>query len=150
MRQLPTVTSFVIFLALCASVTYWLLQWMAPAFRPLVIPAQAEYPLPDVSAAADLFGGANEALGALPIQLKGIILANHPNESVAIIALNGKPARALNANAVVSDGILIKRITAHGVTMKDHSKEYQLSLPAFSSTISDRPSVSAEPSNKQN
>jgi general secretion pathway protein C len=148
MRQLPTLTSFVVFLALCASITYWLLQWMAPASRPLATPIQAEYPLPDVSAAADLFGGANEALGALPIQLKGIILANHPNESVAIIALNGKPARALKASAVVSDGILIKQITAGGVILVDHDTEHPLSLPIFSVPMAERPPLLSEPANK--
>ncbi|MFM7658150.1 MAG: hypothetical protein ACKO5Z_06145 [Burkholderiaceae bacterium] len=148
MKQLPRLTSFVMSLALCASITYWLLQWMAPATRPLVIPAQAEYSLPDISAAANLFGGATKAVGTLPIQLKGIILANHPTESVAIITLNGKPARALKANAVVSDGMLIEQITARGVILLDHDAERPLSLPAFSVPMAERPSVSSEPANK--
>lgn len=150
LRRLPVLTSFIMFLGLCASVTYWLLQWLAPATRPVVIPAPTEHPLPDLSAAANLFGGQTGAVGAAPVQLKGIVLASQPNESVAIIGMNGNPARILKVNIADSDGMVIKQISAHGVTMKDHDTEYQLSLPAFSSPMSDRPSGSAEPSNKQN
>jgi general secretion pathway protein C len=133
MKRLPLLSSFLLFLMLCASVTYWVLQWMAPATRPLVVPTQAERALPAMSAAANLFGGTSEVVSAIPVQLRGIIRAARPNESVAIIALEGKPARALRVNAEVANGIVIKEINVRGVVLSDHGVEREVRLPQFSS-----------------
>jgi len=131
MKRLPTLTSFIMFLLLCASITYWLLQWMAPATRPLVIPAQAERALPNMSAAANLFGGITEVVSAVPIQLKGIIQSAKTSESVAIIVLEGKPARFLTVNAEVSSGITIKEINARSIVLDDHGAEREVTLQQF-------------------
>lgn len=133
MKRLPLLSSFLLFLMLCASVTYWALQWMAPATRPLVVPTQAERALPAMSAAANLFGGTSEVVSAIPVQLRGIIRAARPNESVAIIALEGKPARALRVNAEVANGIVIKEINVRGVVLSDHGVEREVRLPQFPS-----------------
>lgn len=133
MKRLPMMSSFLLFLTLCASVTYWLMQWMAPATRPLVMPAQAERALPAMSASTNLFGGTTEVVSAIPVQLKGIIRAARPSDSVAIIGLEGKPARALRVNAEVANGIVIKQINARGVVLSDHGVEREVRLPQFSS-----------------
>jgi len=133
MKRLPIISSFLLFLTLCASVTYWLMQWMAPATRPLVMPAQAERALPEMSAAANLFGGNVEAVSTIAVQLSGIIMANRGADSVAIIALPGKPARALRVNAEVASGIVIKEINARGVVLSEHGVEREVRLPQFSS-----------------
>lgn len=135
MKRLPLLSSFLLFLMLCASVTYWALQWMAPATRPLVVPTQAERALPAMSAAANLFGGTSEVVSAIPVQLRGIIRAARPNESVAIIALEGKPARALRVNAEVANGIVIKEINVRGVVLSDHGVEREVRLPQFSTRV---------------
>jgi general secretion pathway protein C len=86
-----------------------------------------------MSAAANLFGGTSEAVSAIPVQLKGIIRAARPSDSVAIIGLEGKPARALRVNAEVANGIVIKEIHARSVTLSDHGVEREVRLPQFSS-----------------
>ena len=133
MKRLSLFTSFLLFLALCASVAYWLFQWMAPATRPLVLPAPAEPAPPAMSAAANLFGGTVELVLSIPIQLKGIIHAANPSESVAIIALEGKPARALRVNAEVMGGLVIKQINSNSVVLVDQTGNREIPLPAFSS-----------------
>jgi general secretion pathway protein C len=133
MKRLPVLISFLLFLALGASLSYWVLQWLAPATRPVVVPAPAERALPGMAAAANLFGGTTEVVSSTPIQLKGIIRAAKPSESVAIIALEGKPARALKVNAEVSNGIVIKEINARTVLVSDHGVEREVRLQAFAS-----------------
>lgn len=132
MKRITMFTSFLLFITLCASVTYWVLQWMAPVTRTLVVPAQAERSLPAMSAAANLFGGTTEVVRAVPVQLKGIIRAARPQDSVAIISLEGKPPRALRVNAEVSSGIFIKEVNARGVVLSDHGIEREVRLPQFS------------------
>jgi general secretion pathway protein C len=76
MNRLPIISSFLLFLTLCASITYWLLQWMAPETRPLIAPVPVERAMPEMTAAANLFGGNVEAVSTIAVQLSGIIMAN--------------------------------------------------------------------------
>ncbi len=94
MKRLPALLSLLLFVALCASLAYWLLQWLAPAPRAVAAPPVAQTPMPPLSAAFNLFGG-NPQSGAMAIQLRGIIHSGRASDSVAIIAVEGKPARAL-------------------------------------------------------
>ena len=110
MKRLPLLCSFILFILLCASVTYWVLQWTAPATRALQVRAPSEPTLPDIAAAAQLFGGASAAATVTPLQLSGIIYASKASERVAIITSDAKPARALGMNAEVAPGIIIKQI----------------------------------------
>ena len=132
MKRLPLFTSFLLFLALCGSLAYWLLQWMAPDTRPLVMPAPVEPAPPAMSAASNLFGGTAELVVSTPIQLKGIIRAANPRDSVAIIAIEGKPARALRVNAEVMSGLVIKQINSNSVVLADQAGKREIPLPAFS------------------
>lgn len=131
MQRAPAVMAFLLFLTLCASITYWLLQWMAPSPRPVAAPPQTARALPPVAAAANLFGGRAQASGMANVQLKGIIRAASPQDSSAIIAVEGKPARALQANAEVTSGLRVKAIHARSVVLSDRGAERELSLPAF-------------------
>jgi general secretion pathway protein C len=131
MKRLPIIFSFLLFLALCASMTYWWLQWMAPATRPLIAPVAAERALPAMSAAANLFGGNTEAVPTVQVQLSGIIMANRGADSLAIIALPGKPARALHVNAEVIEGLVIKQINPRNVVLSERGVDREVRLPEF-------------------
>lgn len=131
MKRLPIVLSFLLFLTLCASVTYWLLQWMAPATRPLIAPVPVERALPEITSAANLFGGNAEAVSTVSIQLSGIIMANHLADSVAIIALPGKPARSLHVNAEVIEGLVVKKINPRSVVLSERGVDREVRLPEF-------------------
>ena len=131
MKRLPVIAGFLLFLMLCASITYWLLQWMAPSTRPLIVPVPVERALPEMSAAANLFGGNAEAISAISVQLSGIIMANRGADSVAIIALPGKPARSLHVNAEVIEGLVVKKINSRSVVLSERSVDREVRLPEF-------------------
>jgi general secretion pathway protein C len=131
MKRLPVIASFLLFLMLCASITYWLLQWMAPSTRPLIVPMPVERALPEMSAAAILFGGNAEAISAISVQLSGIIMANRGADSVAIIALPGKPARSLHLNAEVIEGLVVKKINSRSVVLSERGVDREVRLPEF-------------------
>jgi general secretion pathway protein C len=138
MKRLPLLCSFILFILLCASVTYWVLQWTAPATRALQVRAPSEPTLPDIAAAAQLFGGASAAATITPLQLSGIIYASKASERVAIIATEAKPARALRLHAEVAPGIIIKQINQRSVVVLENSQQRVIPLPKLSSTAKDK------------
>ena len=138
MKRLPLMCSFILFILLCASVTYWLLQWMVPTTRTLQAVAPAEPALPELSAATQLFGGASTEATSAPLQLSGIIYASKASERVAIIATEAKPARALRLHAEVAPGIIIKQINQRSVVVLENSQQRVIPLPKLSSTAKDK------------
>lgn len=110
-KRLPVLTSFVLFVALCASITYWTMQFLKPAQRPLAAPVQElvmEIPL---QVAAGLFGGrAAAVVVASNFQLKGVVFAGNPRDSIAILGTDGKPAQASRVNAEVVPGVTVKEV----------------------------------------
>ncbi len=130
-QRAPAIASFLLFLLLCASVAYWLLQWLAPGPRPVAAPPQAERSAPPVAAAANLFGGRPQGGGMVNVQLRGIIRSGRPAGSVAILAAEGKPTRALPVDAEVLPGLTVKEINARTVVLLDRGAERELTLPAF-------------------
>jgi type II secretory pathway component PulC len=90
-----------------------------------------ERALPEMSAAAILFGGNAEAISAISVQLSGIIMANRGADSVAIIALPGKPARSLHVNAEVIEGLVVKKINSRSVVLSERGVDREVRLPEF-------------------
>ncbi len=104
---------------------------MAPATRPLIAPVAAERALPPMAAAANLFGGNAEAVPTVEVQLSGIIMAKRGADSLAIIALPGKPARALRVNAEVIEGLVIKQINPRNIVLSERGVDREVRLPEF-------------------
>lgn len=129
MQRAPAIVALLLFVALCASLAYWLLQWFAPEPRAVAAPPEATRPLPSVSAAATLFGGRPQAVGGTHVQLRGILQAGRA--SVAIITTEGKPPRALPLNAEVLPGLTVKEIDARTVVLSERGAERELVLPEF-------------------
>ncbi len=131
--RLPAMAALVLFIALCVSIAYWLLQWLAPAPRPVAAPAASERIMPVASAAANLFGGAAKGGATLNIQLRGIIHAGQESGSVAIMAIDGNPPRYYRVRSELMPGVTVKSIHARKVLLSDRGAERELALPAFSS-----------------
>jgi general secretion pathway protein C len=142
MKRLPIALSFVLFLALCSSLTYWLMQWTAPATRPLIMPVTVERALPSISAAANLFGGHADAAATVSVQLSGIIMATRDVDSVAIIGVPGKPVRALRVKAEIIEGLTIKQIKPRSVVLVERGVEREVRLPDFAPSPDKAVSVS--------
>ncbi len=131
MKRLPVVFSFLLFLALSATLAYWLVQWTAPAPRAVSAPPKSERTMPPISAAASLFGGRSAGSSSANVQLRGVVHAGSSSDSVAIIAVEGKPPRALTVNREITPGVIVKEILNKTVVVSEKGVERELSLPAF-------------------
>jgi general secretion pathway protein C len=131
MKRLPVVFSFLLFLALSATLAYWLVQWTAPAPRVVSAPPKSERTISPVSAAASLFGGRSPGSSIANVQLRGVVHAGSSSDSVAIIAVEGKPPRALAVNSEIIPGLVVKEILNKTVVVSEKGVERELSLPAF-------------------
>ncbi len=130
-QRLPALVAFVLFVALCASLAYWGLQWLAPAPRPVAAPVANERALPPVSAAANLFGGVAKGGGMVNVQLRGIIHAGRSAGSAAILAVDGSAPKFYRVNTELMPGVTVKAIHAKTVVLSERGTERELPLPAF-------------------
>lgn len=131
MQRAPAIVTLLLFAALCASLAYWLLQWMAPAPRAVAAPPESSRSLPPVAAAAALFGGRPNDAGGKAMQLRGIVQVGRAGGSMAIISAEGRPPRAVAVDAEVMPGVTVKEIQERTVVLSERGTERQLSLPAF-------------------
>lgn len=129
MKRLPTIASFVLFIALCVSIAYWAMQLFMPPVRLVVTPPHTTQPIPKLDAAAVLFGGHANAVVASNFQLKGVVVASNPAESVAILAANGKPAKAVITNAEVEPGVTLKEVNRRYVLLSEGDAIRRVELP---------------------
>jgi general secretion pathway protein C len=134
MKQWPLAASFILFIALCASVAYWALQVFTPPVRPATAPPQATRAAPSLDAAAGLFGGRSNVALASNFQLKGVIVSGNPANSVAILATDGKPPQAIRANSEVMPGVTIKEVHRQYVLLSDGGVIKRVELPEEAQT----------------
>lgn len=131
MTRLPVILSFLLFLGLAATLAYWIPQWMAPAPRAVSSPPKSERAQPPVSAAVSLFGGRAQGPAMANVQLRGVVHSGRASDSVAIIAVEGKPPRALRVNSDIAPGMKVKQILNKTVVVSEQGAERELSLPMF-------------------
>ena len=129
MNRWPLIASFVMFLALCVSVAYWGMQLFNPPLRAVAAPPQTNQAAPSLDAAAGLFGGHAHAVLASNFQLKGVVVASNPAESVAILAANGKSAQAVRTNKEVLPGVTVKEVNSRYVLLSEGGVIKRVELP---------------------
>lgn len=129
MKRWPLISSFVLFVALCASSAYWVIHFFKPPARAVAAPPQVIQPAPRLEAAAGLFGGRSSFATASNFQLKGVVVAGNPAESVAILAANGKPAKSVRTNEEVMPGVTVKEIQRSHVLLSEGSAIKRVELP---------------------
>lgn len=130
MKRLPLITSFILFIALCVSAAYWGMEYFKPKQRALAAPPQAAQPAPRLDAAASLLGGQSTAAVASNFQLKGVVVASDPAESVAILSANGKAAQTIRTNEEVAPGITVNEIHDRYVLVSEGGVIKRVELPA--------------------
>jgi len=128
MKRLPLITSFILFIALCVSLAYWAMQIFKPPPRAIAAPPQAERPAPSLEAAASLLGGRTSFAVASNFQLKGVVVASNPAESVAILAANGKPAQAVRTNREIMPGITVQEVQSNFVLLSENGAVKRVEL----------------------
>ena len=128
-KRMPVVTSFVLFLLLCASVTYWVLEFMKPPQRPLaaVVPVAAADA--SLESAAGLFGGSTVKVAmASNFQLKGVVASGNANESIAIVVADGKPPQSARVNTEVQPGVMVKEVHSQYVLLTERGVTRRVDL----------------------
>jgi general secretion pathway protein C len=149
MKRLPLLVSFVLFLALCASLAYWALQLFAPAPRPVAAPPQAERKMPLISAAENLFGGHSSSGTMANMQLRGVIHAGKAADSEVILVANNEPPKYVKVDAEISEGVTLKEIHPRYVVLDDHGVSREVNLPEFMPTPLSAQSTKMNPPNQQ-
>jgi general secretion pathway protein C len=105
------------------------MQLFKPPMRAVAAPPQTKQPAPRLDAAAGLLGGHSNAVVASNFQLKGVVVASNPAESVAIMAANGKPAQAIRTNAEVVPGVTVKEVNRRYVLLSEGGVVKRVELP---------------------
>ena len=146
MKRWPLLTSFVLFIALCVSATYWGMQFYKPPARPVAAPPPAVQAPPDPRAAVVLFGGRQGPVAvATNYQLRGVVASGTSGESVAILSADGKPPEAVRANREIQPGVIVKEVHPRYVLLQENGVMKRVELPddakAVSIETSNRPPV---------
>ena len=129
MKRLPLFTSFVLFIALCVSSAFWAMRMFKPPQRAIAPPPLVSQPEPNLDAAAGLFGGRSSFVVAGNFQLTGVIVSDRESESVAILAVNGKPAKAVRTNEMVVPGVTVKEVHKGYVLLLEGGVVKRVELP---------------------
>jgi general secretion pathway protein C len=129
MKRWPLITSFVLFIALCASSAFWAMQIFKPPVRAIAASPKVERPVPPLTAAAGVLGGRASMAAASNYQLKGVVVAAKPAESVAILAVNGKPAKAIRTNREVMPGVTVSEVRRDHVLLLEGDVVKRVELP---------------------
>lgn len=128
-KRLPILISFVLFLALVASSTFWGLQLMKAKARPYEAPPKPPQQEADIEKAATLFGGKLQAATAANYQVKGVISAKSGHGGTVVINTEGQPLQTLGVGGEVAPGVTIKEIHAQFVMLSDNGIEKRLPVP---------------------
>jgi len=126
MKRISLILSFVLFILLCVSASFWVMQFMKSEPRKISAPPVTR-PVANVESVAGLFGGALAVNSNY--QLKGIVLANPQNQSEAIIAVDGKPSQAFTVNTEISPGVKVAEVQAGYILILDNGVSKRLELP---------------------
>jgi len=130
MKRWPLLASFLLFLALCASAVVWAMQLLKPAARPLAAaPAAVAEAEVRLEAASTLFGGRKTSAPAENYVLKGVVVASKARDSVAILATEGKPPKAVAVGSEVAHGVTVKEVHPQFVLLSEGGREKRVQLP---------------------
>ncbi len=127
MKYARQTVHLLLFILLCASVAYWGMQLLQPKPR---AQAPASSPVYSLKSAEKLMGMDTVIVSASShYQLSGIINADKQEDGVALIAVNGKPARAFRVGSAVLPGVQVKTVHEKSVTLSENGVNRKLELP---------------------
>ncbi|MFZ6872764.1 type II secretion system protein N [Undibacterium sp. Di27W] len=130
MKRLPVLVTFLMFVVLCASISYWGLRLFKPQARAVAAAFQQNSYEPGTGQWGGIFGASQAAQAtASNYQLKGIVLAKRVGESLAIISANGKPAIAVAMEKELAPGVLLKEVHEQYVMVSESGIMRRVDLP---------------------
>ncbi|MFZ6686157.1 type II secretion system protein N [Undibacterium sp. SXout11W] len=129
MKRLPLLCSFLAFIFLIASLSFWGMRVFKPADRSVARPVLDNIE-PGAGQWGGIFGGSQaEQAIASNYELKGVIIAKKATDSLAIVATNGKPAQTIALDAQIAPGIVLKEVAANYVMISESGLMRRISLP---------------------
>lgn len=141
MKRLPILLSFVLFLGVCMSGTYWAMQFIKPQVRQVAPVKQAERTDVSPEAVTNLFGGHLSVATASNFQLKGVVVSKNEKESVAILVADGKPAEAVRVDSEIIPGVTVKEVHHDYVMLSDNGAMKRVELPVSAPPAGSAPSL---------
>ncbi len=135
MKRLPVLLSFIIVLALSASLAYWAMQLLKPPERPIAMTQVQNAAPANLQAAAGLFGGQSVSNAASNYRLTGVIAAGDSHRSAgrrsaAIMVIDGKAPQAVPVGRAVAPGVLLTEVHPKYVLLSDGGAIKRVDLDA--------------------
>lgn len=130
MKRLPLAVSFLVFIALCMSLSFWGLLLFKPQARNVSAAFQQNSYEPGPGQWGGLFGNSQVMQAATSnYQLKGVVLAKRPEESLAIVSTNGKPSLSVALNKELAPDVILKEVHDQYVLISESGVVRRLDLP---------------------
>lgn len=141
-RQTPLLVHLTGAALASAIAAFWILRLLTPA--PVAAPPPAAAPLvaaPDPVLAARMFGDVNSgpAVAARNVQLLGVFAAGR--SSSAVLAVDGRPPRAVLIGQEAARGLRLVEVQADGVTLESDGGRTRYAVPPLGVARSTAPSV---------
>ncbi|MBR7798415.1 type II secretion system protein N [Undibacterium fentianense] len=129
-KRLPIILNIILFGLLCAVLSFWGLQIFKPKIRPIQAPVVVDSFEPAVGQWGSMFGLSAVAESApSSYQLKGVIVAAKPADSVAIIVVDGKPNFAVKIGKELMPGVKLEEVHASYVMVSESGVPRRIDLP---------------------
>ena len=124
----PRLAAFGVALLLSASLVFWVLRWPTQAQRTLALPIPAqELPAAPAEVVARLLGGVPTAASAEPdvasrFRLTGIIAAGAGGQGVALLSIDGQPAKPYRVGSLLEEGWMLQSVQARSAALGPDAK----------------------------
>ncbi|WP_296224726.1 type II secretion system protein N [Ralstonia sp. UBA689] len=129
-QQSSRLLSLVLFAALCALLTHWVLT--LSSLRSLGVPREARIAQTealDTGAAVTLFGGGPHS-GPRDVQVAGVVADLADGTGAAIVSVDGGPPQAVRAGKALSSNLKLVEIKARSVVIERNGARQEIPLPA--------------------
>jgi general secretion pathway protein C len=130
MKRLPLLMSFVMFVLLCMSLSYWGMQVIKPKVRSVNAPVNTNTVEPGEGQWGSLFGRNPIAEAAASnYQLKGVVVAAHPLDSAAILSADGKASQTIAVGKELSPGVILQEVHTTHIVISEAGAVKRVDLP---------------------
>lgn len=130
MKRMPLLASFLLFLLLCMSLTYWALRIFNPKSREVIAPTAVASFEPSVGQWGGIFGRNPVAEAAPSIyQLKGVVVAKENGISSAIVIADGKAPQAIQIGRELAPGVRLQEVHEAYVVISESGVMKRIELP---------------------
>ena len=142
---LPRAASLVLFVALFALATRWVLTFSAMRTIPVPQAARvAQTEALETGAVATLFGGSAQG-GVRDVQLVGVVADVADGAGAAIVSLDGGPPKAVRVGTALSQQIRLVEIHGRSVVIERNGVRQEIALPVQAGALRSGPAPLAMP-----